>query len=72
MNAYEITVCPLCSKPIEVETTIVVHGSINYSTAMKLLKEGKSLEDVRELFCQRCGSFLDGVKKENCPCRKRE
>jgi len=45
--------------------TVMVHGSDNYNKAETMFNEGKSIDEIRKYFCQKCGNFMG---KDGCNC----
>jgi len=45
---------------------IMVHGSINYDKAEKMLNSGISVEQASEYFCTNCGGYIEKYMKCKC------
>jgi len=66
-NVYNVGICPICKAPIELEDTVMVEGSDNYELAIRMLADGKSVQEVQKEFCGYCGGHIPCGCPSPCP-----
>ena len=54
MNVYELCLCEECGKVIDAEDRVLVHGAKNRRIAKEALESGKTLDEVKKMFCGYC------------------